>query len=123
MPEAGGLGADDILSIGFARDDGLVGDGFVGISCEFRELRTSKVQPRPAVVGLSFDFEPQSQVAVLHALAPVLPGSVVVQLSIRLDSDNRAHGHVTVVRAEVCHGPDLFARAKSSGLPFTCNPN
>ncbi len=68
MTERSGLNRDDIFSLGFARDDGLVGDGFVGIAgesgCNGKSV-SLHAQPRPPVVSSSLRRELQAEVAVL----------------------------------------------------------
>src|SRR5208283_58169 len=70
-----------ILAVSLACDDGLVGNGFVGVAregardCE-RMLMSSHVQTCPAIVLFPMDAERQSEIAALY-IEPIAKITIV----------------------------------------------
>jgi len=63
------LHRDHVAPFRLPRDDGLVGDSFVGVARDGRVYNmgvTCDIHPHPAVVNFSFDLEFQTKVSVVN---------------------------------------------------------
>lgn len=122
VTEARGLNRGHIWALRFSCDNRLAGNGFVGVTgqsgCKTFRMRRH-ANPGPTEMKATLDLELCTQIAILHALATVHPGTAPMRrLSRRIGLEvDKAHADWDAVTKSVAILDFCASSQRSHGLP------